>query len=62
MFFIKQTNMVKEVIASFRVDEQLWREARAYAVRNGITTKQLVEFLISKELEEQRFLKEVKKE
>jgi len=50
----------KDVVTSFRVDEELWREARAYAVRHGITIKQLIEFLLKKELEEKRILKELK--
>jgi len=53
--------MGRDVVTSFRVDEDLWREFRAYAVKNGLTVKQLLEFLIKKELEEKRVLKEVAK-
>jgi len=49
------------VVTSFRVDEELWRETRAYAVRHGITVKQLIEFLLKKELKENNILKELKK-
>jgi antitoxin component of RelBE/YafQ-DinJ toxin-antitoxin module len=52
----------RDVVTSFRVDEELWREARAYAVRHGLTVKQLIEFLLRKELKENRILKEMKKE
>jgi predicted DNA-binding ribbon-helix-helix protein len=52
----------RDVVTSFRVDEELWREVRAYAVRHGITVKQLIEFLLKKELEENRVLKELVKE
>jgi len=52
----------KDIVTSFRVDEELWREARAYAVRHGITVKQLLEFLLRKELKENRILKELGKE
>ena len=48
-------------VASFRVDEQLWREAKAYAAYHGITTKQLIESLLRKELENSRVLDELKK-
>jgi predicted DNA-binding ribbon-helix-helix protein len=51
----------KDVVTSFRVNEELWREVRAYAVRHGITVKQLIEFLLQKELKENRILKEMKK-
>jgi predicted DNA-binding ribbon-helix-helix protein len=54
--------MGRDVVTSFRVDEELWREVRAYAVRHGITVKQLIEFLLRKELEENRALKELVKE
>ncbi|MGQ9468495.1 MAG: hypothetical protein ACUVTD_01500 [Nitrososphaerales archaeon] len=50
------------MVTSFRVDKELWREARAYAVRHGITVKQLIEFLLKKELKENRILKEAKRE
>jgi antitoxin component of RelBE/YafQ-DinJ toxin-antitoxin module len=52
--------VAKEVVTSFRVDEELWRESRAYAVRHGLTVKQLIEFLLKKELKENKILKEMK--
>jgi antitoxin component of RelBE/YafQ-DinJ toxin-antitoxin module len=54
--------MGRDVITSFRVDEELWREVRAYAVRHGMTVKQLIEFLLRRELRENRALKELVKE
>jgi antitoxin component of RelBE/YafQ-DinJ toxin-antitoxin module len=51
--------MGRDVVTSFRVDEDLWREVRAYAVKHGLTVKQLIEFLLKKELEEKRALKEL---
>lgn len=52
--------MGKEIVTSFRVDEDLWREARAYAVRNGLTMKQLLEMLLKFELKENKILKMLK--
>ncbi|KPV65535.1 MAG: hypothetical protein AOA65_0043 [Candidatus Bathyarchaeota archaeon BA1] len=46
------------MVTSFRVDE-LWREARTYAVRHGITVKQLIEFLLRKELKESRIRRQI---
>ncbi len=47
----------KEVVTSFRVNEELWRQARSYAVLHGISIKQLIEFLLKKELRENSILK-----
>jgi antitoxin component of RelBE/YafQ-DinJ toxin-antitoxin module len=49
--------MAKDVITSFRVDEQIWRQARAYAVLHGISMKQLIEFVLKAELKENRILR-----
>jgi len=51
----------KEVVTSFRVDEDLWRQTRSYAVLHGITVKQLIEFLLKRELKENNVLKDVLK-
>jgi len=47
----------KEVVTSFRVNEELWREARSYAVLHGVSVKKLIEFLLKKELKENNILK-----
>jgi len=55
--------MAKDVVTSFRVDEELWTKARIYAIENGLTMKKLLEALIKMELEENKIkekLKEVK--
>ena len=44
--------MAKDVVTSFRVDEDLWHEARVYAVENKITVKELIENLLKLELKE----------
>jgi len=40
----------KEIVTSFRVDEDLWKEARIYAIENGMTMKQLIENILRKEV------------
>ena len=44
--------MAKDVITSFRVDEELWHKARVYAVENKITMKELIENLLRQKLKE----------
>ena len=54
--------MGKEVVTSFRVDEELWRKVRVYAIENGLTVKKLLETLLKLELKEQRVKKILAKE
>lgn len=42
--------MPKEIVTSFRIDEELWRETKIHAVKNGITLKELLERLLREEL------------
>ena len=51
--------MGKDVVTSFRVDEDLWREARIYAIQNKMTMKKLIDTLLRMELKEKR-IKELK--
>jgi hypothetical protein len=51
--------MGKDVVTSFRVDEELWRKSRVYAIENKITMKELIETLLRMELKEKR-VKELK--
>lgn len=51
--------MTKDVVTSFRVDANLWKKARIYAIENGITMKMLIETLLKMELREKR-IKELK--
>jgi predicted DNA-binding ribbon-helix-helix protein len=44
--------MGRDVVTSFRVDEELWHRARVYAVENKITMKELIENLLRMELKE----------
>ena len=46
--------MTEDVVTSFRVDAELWRKARIYAIENGLTMKKLLETLLKIELKENR--------
>lgn len=48
------------MVTSFRVDAELWKEAKIYAIKNEITIKELLEILLKMELEEKRIMKELK--
>jgi predicted HicB family RNase H-like nuclease len=54
--------MGKDIVTSFRVNEELWREARIYALKNDMSIKDLIEELIRRELKEQTLLKKQAKE
>lgn len=42
--------MGKDVVTSFRVDGDLWKEAKIYAIKKEITIKELIENLLRREL------------
>jgi len=46
--------MTRDVITSFRVDAELWKKARIYAIENEMTMKKLIETLLKMELQEKR--------
>lgn len=46
--------VTRDVVTSFRVDAELWKKARIYAIENGITMKKLIETLLRMELKENR--------
>jgi predicted DNA-binding ribbon-helix-helix protein len=54
--------MAREVVTSFRVDEELWHKARVYAVENKMTMKELIENLLRIELNENMVKKRLSKE
>jgi predicted DNA-binding ribbon-helix-helix protein len=54
--------MAREVVTSFRVDEELWHKARIYAVENKMTMKELIENLLRIELKENMVKKKLGKE
>jgi len=41
---------VARVVTSIRVDDALWKEAKIYAIRKGITLTELIERLLKDEL------------
>lgn len=53
--------MEKDVVTSFRVDEELWHKARVYAVENRMTIKELIENLLKMELKENTVKKKLAK-
>jgi len=42
--------MPKQIVTSFRVDEKLWKEAKIYAIKKGITLAELLNELLKREL------------
>ena len=53
--------MSNDIITSFRVDSELWKKARIYAVEHEITIRNFIERLIRLELEERRLEERLKK-
>jgi len=47
---LEETIMAR-VVTSLRIDDELWKEAKIYAIRKGITLAELLEQLLKKELE-----------
>ena len=43
----------KQIVTSIRVDEDLWKEAKIYAVKKGITLAELLNKLLRRELEKE---------
>jgi len=54
--------MAKDVVTSFRVNEDLWKKARIYAIENGMTMKELLETLLRMELKENNVKKILREE
>lgn len=42
--------MGKQIVTSIRVDEKLWKEAKIYAIKKGITLAELLNELLRREL------------
>lgn len=42
--------MAKQVVTSIRVDEDVWKEAKIYAIRSGITISELLDRLLKEKL------------
>ena len=43
-----------KVITSIRVDDELWKKARIHAIENGETMTNMIERLLSKEIERRK--------
>lgn len=52
--------MAKDIVTSFRVDEELWKKARIYAIQNDLTMRKLLELLLTTELKENRIKEKLK--
>lgn len=48
------SRMPKQVVTSIRVDEELWKEAKIYAIKKGLTLAELLDQLIRDELEKNK--------
>jgi len=42
------------VVTSLRIDDELWKEAKIYSIKKGITLAELLEMLLKQELEKAR--------
>ena len=47
------SEMGKQIVTSIRVDEKLWKEAKIYAIKKGITLAELLNQLLRRELEKE---------
>ena len=46
--------MRKDIVTSFRVDGDLWKEAKIHAIKEGMTMKELIEALLKRELKNEK--------
>jgi predicted DNA-binding ribbon-helix-helix protein len=46
--------MSKQIVTSIRVQEELWKEAKIYAIRKGMTVTELLERLLTEELSQKK--------
>jgi len=51
---IETVSMGKQTITSIRVDEELWKDAKIYAIKKGITLTDLLEQLLRRELRDSK--------
>lgn len=42
--------MAKDIVSSFRVDSELWKKVKIYAVEHDLTIREFIEKLIIQEL------------
>jgi len=53
--------MSRQMVTSIRVDEKLWQQARIYALKNGLTMKELIDSLLREKLKGEEKSKEEKR-
>jgi predicted DNA-binding ribbon-helix-helix protein len=46
--------MSKQTVTSIRIDEELWKEAKKYAIDEDVSLGELIEKLLKEELERRR--------
>ncbi len=46
--------MSKQIVTSIRVDEELWKQAKIYSIKKGLTLAELLNRLIRNELEKNK--------
>lgn len=46
--------MGKQIVTSIRVDETLWKEARIYAIKNGISMADLLDTVLREKIKERK--------
>ncbi len=46
--------MSKQIVTSIRVNEELWKEAKKYAIDTDTSLAELIERLLKEELEQRR--------
>jgi predicted HicB family RNase H-like nuclease len=42
--------MAKQIVTSIRINEELWKEAKIYAIKKGIRLSELLEKCLQREL------------
>ena len=45
--------MARDIVTSLRIDKELWKEARKYAIDNEISVRELIESLLREKLNKQ---------
>ena len=50
----EEVNVSKQIVTSIRVDEDIWKEAKKYAIDADISLAELVEKLLKEELERRK--------
>jgi antitoxin component of RelBE/YafQ-DinJ toxin-antitoxin module len=46
--------MGKQIVTSIRVDESLWKDAKIYAIKNGISMSDLLDSVLREKIKERK--------